>query len=165
MKSLNILLALLICGGCASTKRPMMTTLPFTPSDQTIELSQLEEVDGVSLLKGEPYTGLITAYHDNGALKLRRGSLNGRAHGAWQEWHENGNLSFYSEWTEGLGDGPFLYLWDNGRIRERATAERDIWNGISEGWQRNGAKSFEAVYEDGNLIEKREFNESEAIKP
>lgn len=157
MFRLFILSLCLFLPGC-STAEGVPNNLPFTPIKQgVIEQNKLQEINGLKTLDGEPFTGTIIDRHPNGQLRLRRGSLNGKAHGVWIEWHENGQVRFYGEWNSGLGDGPFLYFWENGEIRERATAVKDIWEGVSEGWTELGEKRHETLHLNGELISKKAF--------
>jgi hypothetical protein len=132
--------------------------------DATIGSAALVEIGGRHTLGGVPYTGIVFDRYPGGAKKARYSLEDGRAEGAWTEWHDSGGISFYGEWRAGLGEGAFVYFHPNGEIRERAIARADIWHGVAEGWHPNGAKAFERVYDQGKLTSEQRYSESgEAI--
>lgn len=95
---------------------------------------------------GSLLTGVVVDYHENGALKLRKSVIEGRADGLWMEWYDTGIPRFIGEWKEGKGHGVWMYFHENGEVSERAEVRDDVWQGIAEGWHANGQKSFEGFY-------------------
>lgn len=118
---------------------------------RVLETAALVERGGL-VLEGateQPFTGTVIARHPDGRLRQRYAVLDGRADGAWMEWHETGGVRLYAEWKQGLGDGVWVYFHPNGEISERAQVRDDIWDGVAEGWHENGSKAFESRFDRG----------------
>lgn len=116
-----------------------------------IETAAAVERDGLLVERetGQPITGTVVARHPDGRLRQRYSLRDGRADGAWMEWHETGTVRLYAEWKAGLGDGVWVYFHPNGEISERARVSNDIWDGVAEGWHENGTKAFETTHDRG----------------
>lgn len=91
----------------------------------------------------------IRESHPNGALAKLYYTVDGQAEGLWQEWDEQGRLTYIGEWKNGRGEGIWIYFHPSGIVRERSRAIADAWHGISEGWHPNGVKAFEGEYTYG----------------
>lgn len=83
----------------------------------------------------------VTTYHENGNLKQFLEILNGRAHGNYYEWHENGKMSVVARVIGGTADvtssaektwlfDGFCYAWNE---EERQIAEINYSQGSLEG--------------------------------
>ena len=125
-----------------------------------VKLSELQKTDDAFLLNGTLFTGSVVDYYPDGTRKARFQVLDGKIDGAWAECHPDGAIRFYSEWRGGRGDGPFVYFHETGEVSERVRAVSDVWDGVSEGWDRNGNKVFETVLRSGKSVTKRRFDGS-----
>jgi antitoxin component YwqK of YwqJK toxin-antitoxin module len=145
----------------AATDRPPQSATPY--SQTSIVPSQLVSRGGIKLFEGKPYTGVVLDRFADGSKKMRYSLRDGKVDGVWVEWYQNGPIRFYSEWRDGRGDGPFVYFHETGEVSERVRAIGDVWDGISEGWDRDGAKMFESLYRDGKPVTKRRYDAADMI--
>ena len=61
---------------------------------------------------------IITESWPDGRPKLwREVDAEGRAHGRWLEWTDNGALRFRAGWRDGKGDGVWTYYLPDGALR------------------------------------------------
>ncbi len=118
--------------------------------------------NGIKLFEGKPYTGVVLDRFADGSKKARFSLRAGKTDGVWIEWYQSGPIRFYSEWRNGLGDGPFVYFHETGEVSERVRAIGDIWDGVSEGWDRDGKKLFESLYSQGKAVTKRRYDSTGA---
>jgi antitoxin component YwqK of YwqJK toxin-antitoxin module len=81
----------------------------------------------------------ITTYHDNGQIWQYLEAMNGRAHGKYQEWHQNGQLKIEAFVIEGIAD-----LRDNAALSW-------VFDGVSKVWDEYGCLVAEITYEKGAL--------------
>jgi len=134
----------------ATAEQPGPPNLLAAPAPA--RLSDLQAVDGKQMLDGKPFSGTAIDTYPDGARKARLQMIDGRADGAWVEWHADGAIRFYSEWRAGKGEGPFVYFHPNGEISERVTARGDRWDGVAEGWHPDSSKAFKRTYSAGVLV-------------
>ena len=61
---------------------------------------------------------VVTEFWPDGRPKLwREVDADGRAHGRWLEWTDNGVLRYRAGWRGGLGDGVWTYYLPDGALR------------------------------------------------
>ena len=96
---------------------------------------------------------LVEEFHPDGQVKLRRVERDGKAHGTWQEWFEDGTPRYIGQWRDGLGEGVWTYFHPNGQIRYQAWVTRDIWHGPTEGWHPDGRKAFSGIMANGSKLQ------------
>lgn len=138
----------------------------FLPKNyKTVSPDEIAIWEGLMILAetSSAFTGVVEARYADGRLKLRREVLGGRAHGAWLEWHENGRLRHFSEWKDGLGEGPFLYFYESGALRARSNAQADRWHGLSEGWSEDGSKDYSELWRDGEKTADRRYDDGDEV--
>lgn len=122
-------IAALICGASACQNKQDVSTSPPLISLQTIDRNGFSETisnkDRVQrftqtdFLASQPYQKVlrvygrddkgksaskITSYHSNGHIWQYLEIVEGRANGAYKEWHPNGVLKIEAQVIEGLGD-------------------------------------------------------------
>jgi antitoxin component YwqK of YwqJK toxin-antitoxin module len=121
---------------------------------------------------GKPATGRVTAHHDDGLLDFRIDIYNGKRHGLYEEFFEDGNLRYWCLYSHGKKD--FYdeqydkykrliqsYTWRNGVLHGRCesyelgavSAVQHFENGELHGlWEKYGARkvvSFHGHYVRG----------------
>jgi len=86
-----------------------------------VELSKLEERDGIHYLEGEkePYTGEVVEYYDNGKVEGKMSFLNGVQHGEEVWYYENGQIEIQRTYKNGHRHGEFITYFENGEIEDR----------------------------------------------
>ena len=85
-----------------------------------------------------PITGLFNKYHENGQLSFEGNYTNGELEGLCKSWHENGQLESEGNYTNGEGEGLIKWYHENGQL----SIEVNITNGELEGeakcWDESG---------------------------
>lgn len=81
----------------------------------------------------------ITTYHDNGHIWQYLEALDGRAHGAYAEWHPNGSKKLEAQVIEGVPE-----LNDNAILSW-------VFDGVSHVWDADGHLAAEIAYDKGLL--------------
>lgn len=75
-------------------------------------------------------------YHENGQLKMEGPMVNGKRHGVWISWYENGLKWSETTFSHGIKSGRTVTYYDNGMMRyngEYANDERvGVWHFYNE---------------------------------
>ena len=87
--------------------------------------------------------GPVLSYSKNGQLLQKRKYKNGKAEGLMEVYHENGQLSYIMNFKNGRPDGLFESYYENGNVWQR----RYYKNGSRKG-------PYSEYYENGKLKEK-----------
>ena len=94
---------------------------------------------GTFKFEGKAYTGKVIAYYPSGTIKTIRNFKEGKYHGIWTEWHENGNRKFQGDRSNNKGDGLTKWWHENGQLKKMGTYDMDKQQGIVLRWHPNGA--------------------------
>lgn len=118
-------LCLLMLPGCRKTgsDEEKLVSVQLVDRAGTQELishtQRIQTISKVDFLSPQPYKkvvriyrkksddkarGIITSYHPNGEVWQYLETYNGRSHGDYKEWYENGRLRMEASIAEGLGD-------------------------------------------------------------
>jgi hypothetical protein len=69
--------------------------------------------------------GPWVSYHDNGQLRnkgtFKNGKKNGKKNGPWVKYHENGQLRYKGTFKNAKKDGPWVGFHQNGNVNEKLT--------------------------------------------
>ena len=107
----------------------LLMTLLFPALAFGETMDDLVERDGLHYKKFSlvPFTGKITG-DEQGSVK------NGKKHGPWVSYHDNGQLSHKGTYKDGKKVGPWVDYHENGTVNEEYTGtykdgviEEDIW--------------------------------------
>lgn len=94
--------------------------------DKEKEYIKIDYVMGPDILsyKGVPYTGILVRYHDKEKEKLgvKITYRDGKEHGTFEKYHENGQLSEKGTLEEGEKDGLFEFYNEKGEL-----IKKEIW--------------------------------------
>ena len=84
-------------------------------------MDDLVERDGLYYKKftDVPFTGKITG-KTQGLFK------NGRKHGLWVGYHDNGQLGYKGTYKNGKLDGPWVYYHDDRQLKYKATFKNGV---------------------------------------
>jgi antitoxin component YwqK of YwqJK toxin-antitoxin module len=95
-------------------------------------MKDLAEREGIYYKKFSevPFTGKVTG-------KTQGSFRNGKKHGPWVKYHDNGQLYFKGTYKDGKEEGPWVYYDDNGT--KRFSTERYLWD-EGTGIYKNGVK-------------------------
>ena len=68
-------------------------------------------------LEGEPITGVVKSYYDNGNLKLEGNFKDGKYEGLGKGYYENGNLKVEGNFKDGKEEGLEKRYYENGNLK------------------------------------------------
>ena len=107
---------------------------------ESVDAKDLVERNGVYFKKFTevPFTGKTTgktqgsfrngkkhgpwvSYHDNGKLESKGTHKDGNQHGPWNEYHKNGKLKSKGTYKDGNQHGPWVHYWENGQLFYKGT--------------------------------------------
>jgi len=118
-----------------------------------INIDKFIERNGMYYLpnKNNPHTGeIFELYPDFKTMKCKGSLKNGKQHGVWKFWWENGNLMAISTYKDGLLNGSDKKWYENGKIWLNTTYKNGLLNGKWIGWyEENGQKWIEMTYKEG----------------
>ena len=66
----------------------------------------------------------------------------GRKHGSWTSWYENGKTSYLASWEQGQLNGPAQAWHDNGSRSAEYSFEKGEKHGIEVNWFREGGEQY-----------------------
>jgi antitoxin component YwqK of YwqJK toxin-antitoxin module len=114
---------------------------------QTVNEEEVRKLAGLTLLKSteEPFTGTVLEYYNNEQKKEERNYKDGKLHGTWTEWYENGKILAKGEFTE--GEGIWTMFYENGQ-KKMQIIQLDKGDGETR-WHENGKREYhrEGVFE------------------
>ena len=86
-----------------------------------VDVDELLKRDGLYYKKftNVPFTGKTSG-------RTQITFKNGKQHGPFVRYHENGQLSSKGTFKEGKRDGPFVWYHDNGQLLEKATYKNGL---------------------------------------
>jgi antitoxin component YwqK of YwqJK toxin-antitoxin module len=139
---------------------------------------RLKKYSHISFLDPQPYQkvlrvfkkdpqghtlSIITAYHSNGEIKQYLEVMDGRAHGLYMEWHENGKKKLQTRVAEGNADIDELsqvtwsltgksQAWnEDGQLTAEIMYDKGVLTGVSNYFHANGNRSKCIPYEKGKI--------------
>ncbi len=160
MNRLYLLLLLIFLAGCRASKdeSPVivsMQTVDRNGFSETISTKdRLTTYEKVDFLTSQPYKKVmrvyrkdqegkshakLTSYHSNGGVWQYLEVVDNRAHGIFQQWHENGKLKIEGFIIEGMGD-----------LNEMAQ-QSWLFDGECLIWDEEGNLEASFIYEKGQL--------------
>ena len=85
------------------------------------ELEWIEEENGkiayAKIIEKNPFTGLFELSHKNGVKRRVKSYKNGKLHGEWTEWREDGTIKQYRYYEYGVRNGPFKSWHQNRELK------------------------------------------------
>ncbi|MEM9679496.1 MAG: toxin-antitoxin system YwqK family antitoxin [Bacteroidota bacterium] len=133
--NLYIVLICVFIYGCNSlngtdgTERPSRSVVFGQPvlNDSIV----FDRKKGVALYHNKLFTGTAISYYDNDSVATSIDFLEGKRHGQYKKWFEDGNLCFKASYSNGKRHGR-SYSWrKNGNLR----SESYFISGVAEGEQ------------------------------
>ena len=111
-------------------------------------MDDLVERDGLFYKKFTdiPFTGEMTG---KGQGKIR----NGKKHGSWVWYYDNGRISSKGTYKDGKKDGFWIRYWENGQLSYKGIYKDGEWGRCRDGswahYWKNGQLRYEGTYKDG----------------
>jgi len=79
----------------------------------------------------------VTWQNENGAVVEEGFYLNGKKHGTWTSFDENGNKSVVANWASDKKDGSFYIMHSNGKVKYQIVYS-DNKKVMANEWDENG---------------------------
>ena len=95
--------------------------------------------------------GPVSAWHDNGQLKMQGQYINDKREGRYSWWHRNGQRSLTGAYKTGNKTGTWVWWHPNGMKQIEGTYQSDLESGVWTWWD-----------ESGNVIATEEMTPAEA---
>jgi antitoxin component YwqK of YwqJK toxin-antitoxin module len=104
----------------------------------------LVETDGLYYKKFTevPFTGKTTG-------KIQGSFKNGKKHGPWVRYHDNGRLEVKVTYKNGKPDGPWVTHHDNGQLETKGTYKNGKVDGPGVGYYEDGQLASKGTWKDG----------------
>ena len=93
-----------------------------------------------------PFTGKITG-NTQGTFK------DGKPHGPWVNYWDNGQLRYEGTYKDGKHDGPWVRYYDNGQLFSKGTYKDGKKEGPWVEYHHDGKFVNKKTYKDGKLVE------------
>lgn len=110
---------------------------------------ELKIASGISYWNGQTLTGTLFELGGRDTISFSN-YLNGKEHGLWKQFYENGAMKEVRNFHRGKKEGEYRGWWENGRQKFIYHFERDEYQGICREWSPDGKLMREATYEGGH---------------
>ena len=120
---------------------------PTLALGEEVTMDDLVERDGLWYQKftDVPFDGEVTG-QEQGSFS------DGKKHGSWVFYDENGQLREKGTYKDGKEEGPWVYYHDNGQLWVRATYKNGKSDGYWESYDENGQLKSKNTYKNGKLV-------------
>jgi len=98
-----------------------------------------------SYLNGKQH-GLYKKWWDNGQLKLKCMYVNNKKHGLYEKWHENGQLKEECTYVSDKEHDLLKEWYNNGQLKKECTYNNGKKYGLYKIWSRNNILMLEEYY-------------------
>tara|TARA_R110000823_G_scaffold61753_1_gene146954 strand:- start:214 stop:699 length:486 start_codon:yes stop_codon:yes gene_type:complete len=140
----------------------LLLFLPALVSAETVDYSDLIDKNGVFYKKftNVPFTGRTSG-------RFQWTYKDGKEHGPFEAYHENGQLQEKQTYKDGKRHGPYeKYVYhENGQLSGKVTFKDDKRHGPTEWYYKNGQLEWKGTYKDGKLVSAACFTETGEKKP
>ncbi len=125
-------------------------------SEAVTSLEEREMPNGSSLSfeprQDRPFTGWRKQCRKNGKVRVLEQFKDGKAHGPYTYWWENGKKAEQKYNLVGRVHGLWISWYENGQKQLQQTVRFGKIEGPASRWYKNGAKKDDSVYADGKII-------------
>ena len=119
-------------------------------------LEEREMPSGEHLLfepkQDRPFSGWRKQCRKNGQVRTLEKYKDGKAHGPYLNWWENGKKAQQKNNREGRAHGDWTSWHENGQKQLQQTVRFGKIEGAASRWYKNGVKKDELVYADGKIV-------------
>ena len=141
-----ILLWVAMCGGLNNLDGQVKTDKTPVVYHDKLEFKE----DGTAYYKGSLYTGESWEYFTSPRqLHEKFTWLNGKKHGTYTEYNEDGTVIATDNWKNGVKHGPFDYKYGLGQKKSNGTFYEGTLDGEVFGYYVNGAPKYYSQYNRG----------------
>ncbi|NCB45077.1 MAG: toxin-antitoxin system YwqK family antitoxin [Clostridia bacterium] len=124
-------------------------------SDKKVPIHELEDRDGVAYLPkaDKPFTGCAYAYFTDGkTVYLKSNFVDGKQHGEYVEYFQNGQINYKYNFKTGLEDGEWIWYNEKGNTLKKANYKEGKLHGEWITWFDNGQIHVKGQYENGEEV-------------
>jgi len=114
---------------------------------------QMAPINGVWLLHGTPYTGLVIDYYLSGKKQEEARMVRGVAEGTMRRWYPNGQLQIEREYKAGRIDGTDREYYEDGTLWKEGRFVADSAEGAWTAYFPNGRAELINNYRHGQLVD------------
>ena len=127
----------------------------FSTSAFTEEVGVIVERDGrwYELFTSTLANGQYETYHENGQLRTRATTKDGKLNGLIESYFDNGQLKSRGTYKDGIRHGLFEFYYDNGQLEARATIKRGRQEGLYVRYNKDGTLESKCFYVNGKKYE------------
>ncbi len=101
---------------------------------------KLHPNEGLVYHKDNVFTGTSVFFDENETKRISIDYLQGKKHGIYKKWFENGRLSFEAQFSQGKQHGLTQTWWRNGQLRSKSQYQEGMAHGVQLQWYKSGAK-------------------------
>ena len=92
------------------------------------------------------------SWDQNGKVRTQRHYKNGKLHGSWTGWHENGQKQIEFSWAHGVPVGRSISWHENGKISETGNYQSGKMHGEWITYQFDGTEKDRLSYNLGEIV-------------
>ena len=144
-KLMIIASALIILAACGSSQQKA----------KDVKIHELEDRAGVAYLPkaDKPFTGTAYAYFSDGKTVYQKSDfVDGKQHGEYVEYLQNGNINYKRSYANGAEDGEWIEYYDNGNISKKENYKDGQLNGEWMTYYDNGQIRVKGQFENGEEV-------------
>lgn len=146
-----VVLFIFICTSCDIKMEQAPAPLAFYSIDSIL----LENRNGTIFLKDSLFSGVLYKLNpQNRDTLMRIAYYQGKEHGEWKKYYNNGRLEEQRFFKNGQKIGDLTRWWENGKIQLQCSFENGEYNGSFKEWNAIGrltkSQNYKNGYEDGS---------------
>jgi len=99
--------------------------------------------------------GIVETYNSKTKLiEERKTYKNGKLHGLYEYYYENGQLLEKCYYVNEKQEGLYEKWYNNGELKIKYNCKNGILNGLYQSWNFNGTSEFSGIYKNGKFNDK-----------
>jgi antitoxin component YwqK of YwqJK toxin-antitoxin module len=134
------------CNNNATKSTPLPVVINYI--DKNLQL-----VNGIWLLRSQPFSGEIKEMYPTGNIKSLIKIVDGKQEGIIQTFYETGKIESIRYYKNGEKDGENTGWWPNGNKKFEYHFTNGVYNGLFTEWYIDGHMIQQIVYVNGKDIE------------
>tara|TARA_Y100001958_G_C21238105_1_gene565005 strand:- start:623 stop:2302 length:1680 start_codon:yes stop_codon:yes gene_type:complete len=149
MKNKLVYLVIIFFYSCSGTIINYNEEKEYIKVEKTDVGLESKKIVEVIYYKGEPYTGTINYFHQNGNINGIRNLKDGKKEGLEIIYNENGQLIQNSNFKKGFRDGHYEQFYENGQMMKTGNYLNDEMDGIWFFYDDDGKLKEKSKYING----------------
>jgi len=146
----KIFIFIFILGGfiaCSQEVKNDFSSSLVVPKNEVL----LIPANGLVYCQNKPFSGISVTFYDNDIKAESIQYANGKKHGFYQKWSQDGTLSFEAPYIHDKQHGTVKTWWKNGQLRSEGQYENGLTHGKQRQWYKSGAK-----FKERNIVNGQE---------